>query len=562
MRNLKNSRNNQVQDIISVVKITSLLFSIIGFFTFFFESKLSNKYAITTLASYLVTITMGLLAVAYLFWVFSTSNKIDVRYEYILKIFDSSLFVIFFIAVICVTGSYQSNYKFLFLFIIIASTIEYGMRHGMIVAITASSIILAMDLILVPTITINQYFQNDLVLAGVFILTAWPLGYYVKIEGEHIKRLEDLINEDGLTGVYNHRYFYEAMKEKFAIAEKENEYLAMVFIDLDYFKHYNDLNGHQKGDLVLKTVGGILKESVGEKDIVARYGGEEFAILLPNNSEIQATEVGERIRKSIEKTYFHGEENQPNGKVTVSIGISVYPDKAKSDIDLIKSADDALYRAKFFNKNRVEIYSSILDELKNDIEEEHIDLITSIKTLISVINAKDKYTYGHVERVVAYSRLFAEELCLSEEDKKNLVYGAYMHDIGKINISKEILNKKMPLTKDEWEILKQHSENGIEIIKPVNSLQEIAPLILHHHERYDGMGYPDQMKGDNIPFLVRVLTIVDSFDAMTSHRPYNKRKTYDEAIEELKRCSGTQFDPIMTKKFIETIKKNMHEFQH
>jgi HD-GYP domain-containing protein (c-di-GMP phosphodiesterase class II) len=199
--------------------------------------------------------------------------------------------------------------------------------------------------------------------------------------------------------------------------------------------------------------------------------------------------------------------------------------------------------------------------LKKDIDEEHIDLITSIKTLISVINAKDRYTYGHVERVVAYSRLFADELCLGEEDKKNLVYGAYMHDIGKINISKEILNKKMPLTKDEWEILKQHSQNGIEIIKPVNSLQEIAPLILHHHERYDGMGYPDQMKGDNIPFLVRVLTIVDSFDAMTSHRPYNKRKTYDEAIDELKKCSGTQFDPIITEKFIRSIKKNMHEFQ-
>ncbi len=242
------------------------------------------------------------------------------------------------------------------------------------------------------------------------------------------------------------------------------------------------------------------------------------------------------------------------------MGISVYPYKAKSDVELIKSADDALYRAKFFNKNRVEAYTSILDELKNDIDEKHIDLVTSIKTLISVINAKDRYTYGHVERVVLYSRLLADKLKLAEEDKKNFIYGAYMHDIGKINISREILNKKMPLTKEEWEILKQHPLNGVEIIKPVGSLQNISDLILHHHERYDGKGYPDKLKGEDIPFLARALTVVDSFDAMTSNRPYNRRRTYEEAIEELKRCSNTQFDSYIVEKFIEVIIENKDSF--
>ena len=293
---------------------------------------------------------------------------------------------------------------------------------------------------------------------------------------------------------------------------------------------------------------------------MARYGGEEFAIILPNTSEMDAIKLAEEIRSKIEKTYFHGEENQPNGKLTVSIGISIYPDKAKNDIELIKSADDALYRAKFFDKNRVETYTSILDELKNDIEDEHIDIITSIKTLISVINAKDKYTYGHVERVVIYSRLLADKLELNEKDKKDLIYGAYMHDIGKINIPKEILNKNMPLTPEEWEIMKQHPLNGVEIIKPVESLKEIIPLILHHHERYDGKGYPDNLKGDNIPYLVRMLTVVDSFDAMTSSRPYNKRKTYKEAIEELKKCSGTQFDKDIVDAFIQVIMENENGF--
>lgn len=303
-----------------------------------------------------------------------------------------------------------------------------------------------------------------------------------------------------------------------------------------------------------------MKVNTRKEDIVARYGGEEFAILLPNTQEKEAINIAEKIRKKIEYTYFEGEENQPNGNLTVSMGISVYPYKAKSDVELIKSADDALYRAKFFNKNRVEAYTSILDELKNDIDEKHIDLVTSIKTLISVINAKDRYTYGHVERVVLYSRLLADKLKLAEEDKKNFIYGAYMHDIGKINISREILNKKMPLTKEEWEILKQHPLNGVEIIKPVGSLQNISDLILHHHERYDGKGYPDKLKGEDIPFLARALTVVDSFDAMTSNRPYNRRRTYEEAIEELKRCSNTQFDSYIVEKFIEVIIENKDSF--
>ena len=248
--------------------------------------------------------------------------------------------------------------------------------------------------------------------------------------------------------------------------------------------------------------------------------------------------------------------------MTVSIGISIYPDKAKNDIELVKSADDALYRAKFFDKNRVEIYTSILDELKNDIEDEHIDIITSIKTLISVINAKDKYTYAHVERVVIYCRLLADKLELNEKDKKNLIYGAYMHDIGKINIPKEVLNKNMPLTNEEWEVMKRHSLNGVEIIKPVESLSEIIPLILYHHEKYDGTGYPDNLKGNNIPYLVRMLTVADCFDAMTSSRPYNKRKTYKEAIDELKRCCGTQFDTDIVNAFIEVIMESKEIFDN
>jgi diguanylate cyclase (GGDEF)-like protein len=494
---------------------------------------------------------------SYLVWTFSTENKIRNKYGKILNKIEIIIFITVFSVIILICGVNQSEYKFLYLFIIITTTIQYGMKQGLIVSGISSLIILVMDIIMVPNVAVNTYFQDDLVLAGIFILTAWPLGFYVKIEREYIKMLEDMINIDGLTELYNHRYFCDTLTEKVKIGNRENKPVSMIFIDIDHFKQYNDTYGHQKGDYILRKIGEIIKDNVRVDDIAARYGGEEFAVILPNTNEVQAMDIAEHLRKKIESTYFEGEESQPKGKVTASMGVSVYPDKSRSDVELIKSADDALYRAKFFNKNRVEAYTSILDEINKNIDEKDVELVTSIKTLISVINAKDRYTYGHVERVVMYSRLIADKLQLSRRCKEILIYGAYMHDIGKINIGKEILVKQMKLSNEEWEELKQHPANGVEIIKSVESLQEIIPLIISHHERYDGKGYPNNLKGEEIPYLARILTVVDSFDAMTSNRPYNTRKTYEEGIQELERCSGTQFDFEIAKVFIEVIRSNI-----
>lgn len=556
MSKIESNNTKQINDILSVVKLSSLLFSGMGFYEYFINSNKSILDPSNTFYIWLALSSILILTLIYFIWAFSTVNKFSNKNIHRIKIAENFVFVLIFFLVIFLSGAKTSEFKFLFLFIIITTTIQFGVKQGMILACISSAGIMAMDIICAPNLAVNQYFQNDLVLAGVFILTAWPLGFYVKIANEHIAELKNLANIDGLTGLYNHRFFHETLKEKIASCEKVNVPVSMIFMDIDYFKNYNDLYGHQCGDQVLKTIGNLLNNTIRENDIAARYGGEEFALILPDTSENDAVKIAEDIRKLVEETYFEGEENQPNGKITVSIGISVYPDKSKDDMELIKSADDALYRAKFFNKNRIETYTSILDELKKDIDEQHIDLVTSIKTLISVINAKDKYTYGHVERVVFYCKLLAKKLNLSEEDNKNFIYGAYMHDIGKINISKEILNKKMPLTSEEWEIMKQHPANGVDIIKPVESLNNLIPMILYHHERYDGKGYPQNLKGLDIPYLARALTVVDSFDAMTSNRPYNKRKTYVEAIEELKRCSGSQFDPQIAEAFIEVIKEN------
>lgn len=558
MSKIRSNKQKQINDIVSVVKLCSLLFSGFVFFKYYFKGS-SGEYGFNYLFSInLIIVYTLLLSLIYLMWSFTTIKKFEnYRHINVIQNFENFVFILIFIGIVLISGKNLSQYKFVFLFIILTSSIQSGMKQGMSISIISSAVILAIDMIYAPGASVNQYFENDLILSGVFLLTAWPLGFYVKIEKEHIEKLEGIVNIDGLTEVFNHRYFHEAMKEKISIGEKTGSPVALVFIDIDYFKYYNDLYGHLMGDEVLKKIGSILKRNARSVDVVARYGGEEFAIIMPDTDEEVALKAAEGIRLEIEREYFDGEENQPNGKLTASIGISVYPDKAKNYLELINSADDALYRAKFFNKNRVEAYTSILDDLKKDIDEEHIDLVTSIKTLISVINAKDRYTYSHVERVVIYCRLMAEKLGLCEEDKKKLIFGAYMHDIGKINIAKEILNKRMPPTNEEWELLKQHPSNGAEIIEPVESLRVIVPLILHHHERYDGKGYPAGLSGEEIPYLARVLTVADSFDAMTSKRSYtNVRKTYKEAVTELRTCAGSQFDPSLTETFIELIESN------
>jgi len=556
MKSVKNDKQKQINDIVSVVKLSTLLLIGIVLSKNFIKdsSRIWGSETYYTVICLFIPLMVSILI--YLVWTFLTKNKLKNKYGNILNKIEIIMFITVFSIIIFICGVNQNECKLLYLFIIITTTIQDGMKQGLIVSGISSSIILVMDIIMVTNVDVNIYFQDDLILVGVFILTAWILGFYVKIERQYINNLEIMINIDGLTELYNHRYFCDKLIEKVNDGKRNNKPVSMIFIDIDYFKQYNDTYGHQKGDYVLKRIGEIIKTNVRKEDIAARYGGEEFAVILPNTDEKQAIDIAEHLRKKIESTYFEGEENQPNKKVTASMGVSSYPDKAKNDVELIKSADDALYRAKFFNKNRVESYISILDEIKSNIDEKDIELVTSIKTLISVINAKDRYTYGHVERVVIYSRLIADKLQLSGRGKEILIYGAYMHDIGKINTSKEILVKKMNLSDEEWEELKQHPANGVEIIKSVESLQEIIPLIISHHERYDGKGYPNNLKGDEIPYLARILTVVDSFDAMTSNRPYNTRKTYEEGIHELEICSGTQFDPEISKAFIEVIRSN------
>lgn len=555
-------RKRKLYEMISVLKLISLMLCGIIIFAQYPENIFSFEFSYISQTSAIFFINFICIAIFVVIsevWLYSIKKNQDTKKYNIRGLFENIILINLYTVLIYITGFHESPYKFLYLFIIIANTIQYGINIGLSTAIFNSLIILTIDLLGLESSAINTYFETDVVMSGLFIIVAWSLGYYVNLENDYREKAMQLANIDELTGVYNHRYFQNSLSEHIEYSEHNDKSICLLFIDIDHFKYYNDLYGHSVGDIVLSRFGEIFKNNVREQDIVARYGGEEFAIILPNVSEEEAVNVGNRLRDIVENTYFEGEENQPSGKITISVGVSSYPLKAKTKQELINTADDALYRAKFFNKNRVESYYSVLEELKSDIDEQHIALISSIKTLISVINAKDRYTYAHTDRVVIYCELMSNYLGLDDNDKKMLRYGAYLHDIGKIQISKDILIKRTKLTDEEWNILKSHPANGVEIIKPVSSLKDVCSIILHHHERYDGTGYPKGLKGLEIPYLDRILSIADSFDAMTSNRPYSQRKSYEDAIQELKDCSGSQFDPEIVDEFIKMLYKNKNK---
>lgn len=552
---LKYDRQKQINDIVSIVKVASFLLVGIIMFKIIIEAKI-NINGFTSSVSYLITgvsVPICVLIIIYSFWILLENNEFKHKYLKVISRIEIIIIMIIYSLIIYISGGYGSEYKSLYLFVIITTAIQSGLKDGVIVAVVSSLIILSMDLFMAPYSVVNSYFENDLILVGVFISTAWPLGFYVNIEREHIKELEKIANQDGLTELYNHRYFHKVLEENIERAIEKKSSVGMIFIDLDYFKNYNDLYGHQKGDYLLRVLADTVKSNIGKNDVACRYGGEEFAIIVPDADEEELIKTAENLRSIIEKTYFEGQENQPGGSVTASIGVAIYPQKAKDAMELIRNADDALYRAKFLNRNRVEVYTSIIDEILVDLNEEDTEIILSIKTLIGVINSRDKYTYGHIERVVMYCRMMAEKLNLSKEDRDTLLYGAYMHDIGKIKIPKDILNKTSELSDDEARILMTHPLRGAEIINSVEVLKNVIPLIECHHEWYDGSGYPNKLKGEEIPYLARILTVVDSFDAMTNNRPYNYKKSYEETISEILKFRGTQFDPEIVDAFIEYI---------
>lgn len=435
--------------------------------------------------------------------------------------------------------------------VLIAASIM-GKNYGLIMATTCSIALIYYHFLNLLNSNIYQAFESGIVLFSLMYMVGWFIGGLTDMEKKYRNNLTVLASTDMLTGLYNHRYFQERLKEHIENASDQRP-LALILIDIDYFKHYNDSYGHLEGDNVLKAIGTLMNETVNEPGFAARYGGEEFVVVVPDCDSQRAIAIAEEIRRQVEVKEFPGEEHQPGGKLTISCGIAAYPNQASSVQELIKYADQALYKAKYLNKNMVELFFSVFDGL--ELEEDEKKLVESIRTLVSVINAKDRYTYGHSERVTEYAAKLAKRAGVADEDIRLLKYAAFLHDIGKIEIERNILNKTETLSKEEWDILKQHPRWGSDIVRSVTQLQPTAVIILNHHENYDGSGYPGGLSGEDIPLLAKIIRIADSYDAMTSHRPYRKNMSSAVALEELKRCSGTIFDPELARHFAEMIEE-------
>lgn len=356
---------------------------------------------------------------------------------------------------------------------------------------------------------------------------------------------------DQRTGLYNHGYFEELFDGELVKCKANKEPLSLIIIDLDNFKKYNDTFGHLKGDKLLEFFGKtLLQECKPHRYILARYGGEEFTILMPGKLEKEAFSFINAVRKKVNDTFFEGVEIFPHGCLSFSAGIAGYRQGTVDKSELLDKADQAMYYAKAQGRNAVHIYNEQSIVQKNiDIEKD----ITDIEQQLKIFLFKDVYTFQHSKRVFHYAKDFAEQVNLGDAERKTLILGALFHDIGKLEIPKELLKKKEKLTFDEWETVKRHVEWGREIVASIDKYKELLPLVEMHHERMDGKGYPYGLQGEEIPKLVRILSVIDAFDAMTTERPYQVTRTFAEAVEELRRCAGNQFDPAMVDEFIQML---------
>lgn len=364
------------------------------------------------------------------------------------------------------------------------------------------------------------------------------------------KNEEIKARKDFLTGLYNHGYFKLELDE-ITKKNENNEPFCVALLDLDDFKKFNDTHGHLKGDELLTFFGDFLLQQV--KDLpytAARYGGEEFGLIMPNTTQAQALSFMNRIRKEYNDTPFTGTECLPLGCLSFSAGITQYETGTYGSSELLAKADRALYYAKAEGKNNIQVYKEGLIYQEGLQYKQEVD---SLEKQLEIFLSKDVYTYQHSKRVFHYAVDMSEVLQLSEEEQRRLILGALIHDIGKLEIPRDIINKKGKLEVHEWEMMKKHVTYGKEILASTKKYDDLLPLVELHHERYDGNGYPYGLKGDRIPKLARILCIIDSFDAMTTERPYQKTKSFAEAIAELRRCSGQQFDPEFVEPFIKMV---------
>ena len=367
--------------------------------------------------------------------------------------------------------------------------------------------------------------------------------------------LQILATQDALSGCLNRRAFFERFDVLFKEAQETGNQLSCIMIDNDHFKSVNDTYGHHVGDEVLRRVAKTIRERHGEKGLVCRYGGEEFCVVLANTTLEDAVAEAELTRIAISEITF---ENPSELTLTASLGVSETRFNPNEPQDIINQADVCLYAAKRGGRNVVVPYQhgmSADDIAEGASEEQQVTIpYPAVTALVSALSYRDLETAEHSRRVSELCARVAEDI-LPQQEAFVLEIAGLLHDIGKVGVPDDILRKPGPLTDEEWKVMSQHDHIGIEIVAGAFDCPSLTEIIQSHYSFCRGKAgeSPTGCIGSEVPMAARILTICDSYDAMVSDRVYRKGRSHDEAIQELRRCAETQFDPDLVERFASVI---------
>jgi diguanylate cyclase (GGDEF)-like protein len=359
---------------------------------------------------------------------------------------------------------------------------------------------------------------------------------------------------DRLTGIPNRETLLAVLTSEVERAARHYKALSVAFIDIDRFKPINDTDGHNSGDAVLRQVAGLIADSVRASDTFGRYGGEEFMLILPETLPDEAIGLAEELRALVMQEPLRIANGQ-SITATISIGIAGGRGSELQLDMLVDRADAAMYAAKSLGRNRTYLFRDLDEEApvrRAPISSERRAQATAIgrwasdtatQALASVLSPQPHHRGRPSDMIAALATGMGIEMGLPEEEIERIRIAALLHDLGKIAIPDEILDKPSTLTDAEWQAIGEHPRIGQVILEQASNLREAIPVVLHHHERYNGGGYPHGLRGNEIPLGARIVAVADAYHAMVHERPYKDALTHEEALAELRRHGGTQFDP-------------------
>jgi diguanylate cyclase (GGDEF)-like protein/putative nucleotidyltransferase with HDIG domain len=357
---------------------------------------------------------------------------------------------------------------------------------------------------------------------------------------------------DSLTGIPNHRAMATRLEEQLHLANQQQSACSLIFLDIDHFKRLNDQYGHQTGDDVLMQFAQILQEVSG--GTAGRWGGEEFLLILPGRDERGALELAERIRARVANHTF-AEANGSCVWVTCSLGVAVYPQDARTTVELVECADEAMYLAKVLGRNqvgrasdpRVITLKTLKEAPEREKEESRIEVL---RMLVALLERRDPELSAHSHRVSALAIRLARALAWSRTDIYLAGLAGLLHDLGKVALPDALLFKEEVLDQREYTHVKQHPVIGAEILGTMRDMRAVATIVRSHHEHMDGSGYPDQLVGQSIPPVARLLAVVDAYDAITTQRTYHTACSQEKAMRLLQEKAGSQFDGVIVEALV------------